>query len=263
MVKYLQILIFSTTILLISACQGDDGSNNPVITIPVDFNLDFSEKLNANRNGFMMEVETIKQYECENYEVDFQVLESDGEFEITLEDIVEPLDCIAGTGHAHSTIDLELGNNTSYELFINLKDAISNRGILTVSPAKYSVMMEDLAGINWTKSELLRVPQTFIWGYISYEGDHSLELVNNFYETIEAEVEMTSLEIGDYDYFLINENQELEMSTNALYDTVETFYFSYDSNANQLQEWVDKYNQNTENAQMSLSIFTDKGQVFQ
>lgn len=255
-------LLACLLLLVLSCADAPIDDNEVVINIPIDFTVDMWENLEGNaRDNLDLIVKTTRVYDCTNFEIDTQLDEGEKTFVLTLEDIIEPSDCEPYPAAAQAWINLDELSIGNYTILINLKDAITNQGSLVVSDARFVLEMESPDGIELLREELNRVPENFIWGYVSYEGNNSLATVNNFIVALEQIAPTNLISDGYYGHFSIN-NTQLELEANPTYGNSLTFYNHFEQSEDLLTELINEYTSNDEDQKVEIKIFTSKGKEF-
>lgn len=220
------ILIFSF-LLSFSGCSLD-SLNDPVIVADIEneFYIDLWETL-GNISDFQLVIETIVDEECLNVPIDFDLLKRPNDFKVTLNEIVVPSDC--NPGSAPATASVSLGNLPigAYSFSINLKNTVNNVGLLTVTPNQYLLEMETEHGFILVRSQLLRIPDHTIWGYVNFVADQS-DLAAAFIEELKTLTAPKNFLRGYYGHFTINnEVNNITVTDQPIDFTLTSFIHSY------------------------------------
>lgn len=91
-----------------------------------------------------------------------------------------------------------------YSFSVDLRGAVINKGTLSVLADRYRLRMETEHGIVIEHKELLRVPPSAIWGYITYKPDfrdQALELIQEIF----SHSQPLNPSKGYYGYFKIED----------------------------------------------------------
>jgi hypothetical protein len=258
--KTLSILLLTVTL---ASCNLD-SLNDPIVVAEVndEFHIDLWENLSPFGNSFIFNIQTIVEYECENYTIDFNMVPKFREVSISLNDIQEPADCEAGFNTAHAAISLGTLSAGFYELNVDLKNTVFNQGQLTVSKESYLIEMEDAKGIDFLRRELFRIPENTIWGYISY--DNTAEAIaDDFILQLEGITQAKALGKGYYGYFSIendNSDQIILPHPPAAYG-YKAFLLHFDGQDNEILDLVGQFRSDHGQA-IQINLTNHQGRVF-
>lgn len=211
-------LLACCLIILISACKKE---NDPdiIVNIEDDFYVNMFEDISNGERRLEFRLTSIKEQECLNYSIDYNLSFNEGSdmLELSINDLVQPEICIEGTSTASVTVPFGEISDGTYTLFINLKDAITNHGRLSVDDTHYQLDLDSDDGIEITNDILYRVPQQTIWGSIAYDSNNQednadailndLEEVNGI-RTIQDDNAYSS---GYYGYFDLDESKSISL----------------------------------------------------
>lgn len=235
--NYSSVLGLLLCTLSLTACDFD--SNDPIVVpeIEKEFYVDIWEELQNGERHCWVLIETIKPEDCLNASIVYDLDQLGNSLTISLDDILVPSNC--EPGEAPAAADLNLGELTtrSFDLNINLKNAIFNNGALQVNYDSYQFVMENPEGILFKHKELKRVPNTAIWGYISYQDNSQYFAA----QTIASEIEDISYEAdypeGYYGYYTIAPNtRTLSLHEQPNTDKLRVFLYDYTGNDTILED---------------------------
>ena len=253
--------IFTIGLTLVSC--NLDSLKDPIVVAEVndEFHIDLWEELSPSGDELLFLIQSIEEFDCENYGIDYSMIKRGRQFEISLKEIQEPADCEEGVNTAHVNINLGLLTPGYYELDIDLRNTVVNTGQLTVTGESYVIEMEDPKGISFLRRELFRVPAKTIWGYIAYE-DGSEAIANDFVSQLNEMTTPKSLKKGYYGYFSIQtDNSDQILLGSPPEGPFQSFLFEFDGQESMLSELVDQYRDDFGSA-IEISLINQDGKSF-
>lgn len=240
-----------------TACKKD---NDPslILNIEEEFSINLWEELGQNSRDFQLNLLTIKKnFKCQNYEVGFEQSQTGNNLFVTINDIIEPTDCLSGENKAAGNVDFGKLSAGFYNLKINLKDQVTNEGLLEVKEDYYQISMNSKDGIAIDNNRLNRVPDRLIWGFVQYKDEN---ITNAFLEEIATFTNSVDLLDGNYGHFNL-ENSNLTMPIEIAPSTATNFVFSLTGTSVELQNLVKKYQEEYGNG-LAVKVFTYRGEEF-
>ncbi len=249
--------------LLLSGCNIFDDGKSKVVEITPEFNVDIFEELGQVRQ-FQIIASSIEDQDCENYSIDSHSQRSSKSIRISLNDIVFPENCIPGNAPAKSVIPLGfLANDNNYIFQINLKNTIFNNGMLSVTDRAYVLSMETKDGIVLMRSELLRVPQHVIWGYIGFDDAGAVaDAPANFISDLENLTVPQDFEEGYYGHYSIERNNKLSFPTQLDFQHLKTFIYHFEGTDVDLENLLQSFRGSPAGPFMEIKLFNSAGEVF-
>jgi hypothetical protein len=186
-----------------SACQLE-SLNDPIVVADIDdeFYIDLWETLGTSPR-FEIHIETIKDEECLNVVIDASPLKRPQTVNIRIDNIIQPADCIEGLAPAMAQLDLGSMPIGFYNFSIDLKNTIFNNGQLTITDERYSLEMETEDGIILVRSDLYRIPDQTLWGYVNFDLGQN-DLAEAFTQELAAFADPFNFKRGYYGHFTIN-----------------------------------------------------------
>lgn len=260
-------LLLFLALFFFGACNLGDNEITQIITdIDDEFSIDLSETLSAEKRNFILQFASIELKECKNYLIDIEYeLDANEDLNFYIKDIILPNEgCEFGRGIAIKQInlgELELG---TYDLEINLRDAIVNKGELNISDIGYTLSLYTEHGLQVLHSELFRVPEQSIWGYIGYNGNTgSTGKLDDFIAGLQTLTLDIDLEVGYYGHFEWDGTNQISFPAGTGATFFRSFIFGHQRNIRKIKEYVQKFridNQNETN--LKIQLFTAEGEVF-
>ena len=256
----LALLNIFTLIILFGSCTKDPVVGPVNIDIEDEFNVLLWESLSENERAFNLNIETILSNSCENAEIEYtQYSQPEGIF-VTVKDIIND-HCTAGTFPAKANVPIGVLTVDEYDLDINLKNVIPNKGKLLVTNDYYEITISDPNGIIIPNNRLYKIPENSIWGYVAYEDASGEVPHDNFMAELNDVTNSISPTPGNYGYFNIEQNNSILLSDNLSQLHIKPFIFKYDGTDNQLENLRATYNSSNFPG-MAFKIYTSTGKVF-
>lgn len=203
--------IFPVLVLVIcclAGCQLEKLQEPIVVTkdIEPEFYIDLQEYLHPTNRQLRFKIRTIKDQDCLNgsIETDFSV--AGRELELSINSILEPTDCNAGTAPAKSEVYAGTLANGVYKFDVNLRNTVPNKGQLTITEDNYSIRMETQEGIIFLHNNLQKMPKDALWGYIVCQESEWEQLNAQLNDQLSGLAAPADYRSGYYGYFEINNN---------------------------------------------------------
>ncbi len=208
--KLSNLLLLLVLVYAIQGCRIDEGPNpNNIVQIPGTFEVRFHEEIGHFTRSLVLDLNTLRYYECTNYSILTEKEYTDGVLEISLKDVLPPETCLSGNAQAHDTISLGYLIEGEHPIRFIVKSVIENDGILHVQADRYTLEMESEDGLEIRRYELMRLPENLVWGYISYESSLA-DVVNDFMNELTSITTPAQLLDGDYAWFSWSQGELVE-----------------------------------------------------
>lgn len=168
------------------------------------FQIKMLEDLSAPEGALQFQVSTLEEKECLNYELNFSLTQTTSGFSISLDELQEPEDCITGSTFVSEIVPLEPLQIKAYTAEINLKNTIKNEGTLVVTSGYYQLQLETFNGLLIQSKKLNKVPNSAIWGRITYNSTDLAPIAQQFIDELENLTYQRNMPDGNYGYFNID-----------------------------------------------------------
>ena len=262
---YLKILVGCLFLLGLFGCKKDNQTN-VIVNIEDDFYIDLFEDIGDGEQIFQLDISTISEQSCLNYQIDhdLSVDTQTYKIELVINDLLEPNDCIEGMSPTNLALPFGQLPMGSYSFSINLKDAVFNKGRLSVLEDQYLLQLNSDYGIEMLHNLLYRIPQNTLWGYVAYDSSTSNAEADGFVADLEAlsvieNVESNTLyQSGYYGYFNVDEDKKV-----ALTKEISSSYhkpFLFHNVSDDLTEVEGLIISACGNGNLDIHLFTEKGQ---
>ena len=195
-------LLFAFGLLLLGSCSGLN-SKEVIVDVNKEFTIQPWERLDEFGGGLQLNVATLKNEECGGTSINYGITTTTNKISITLNNLAYPLTC-GTTAPARDTLKMPvLQANTAYDLNINLKDVVFNKGKLTMDDAKFTIAMTNEDGIVMQSKQILRVPQNAFWGILANDNGND-KVATQMLDSLKTVATPISMTNGDYGYFSVD-----------------------------------------------------------
>lgn len=241
-------------------CSADDEDPRVIADISDDFYIDLWEVLKSPARSFALNVETIDAQECANTLLDYTSKRSGISLTVSLNDLLapHPTECVEAPGAIKTSIELGYLAVGKYDVQINLKNAVINEGILTVTDDAYHLAMYTDEGFHLRQTSLLRVPENSFWGYVAYDDNAAATAAQNFIADLKAVNTDFSPGLGYYGYYTVENNKKIVLRQPPTANTVLPFVLKFGDNPASAKAVLEQYRSTHSNLQ--LKIFTSAGE---
>ena len=261
MIRVKSIAFLLVIMALIGACTPDD--NDPVIKFDIEdeFEIDMWEDLMPTYRTFSLEITTLAETYCENSTVNANVSKDGDRVIVSIEEIVEPDEC-GGNGESAAEGRVNLGSLETgfYQLEINLKGTVINKGELIVEFDKYTLRMQTDYGLKLAREELLKVPENALWGYVGYDDPESEDEAAKFVNAL-RDLEGADFAPGYYGYFTIEDDRDILLKEDNDFAFSKTFLFSNVEEYTYVQDLLNFY-RTVHGDKLTMQVYTASGDVF-
>ncbi len=244
MLAYVSKMVPLLCLLLVMQACVTDKTEAPVLdtAIAKEYELDLWETLDNNTRTLQIRANTIQSQNCLNYNIESSISRKGSNFEINLGKPQIPSVCEPGIATAKSTLDLGIISNGTYNLTVKLGQIVPSAGRLVVSNGSFFLSILNPIGFRITRSNLLRVPDNTIWGYIGYDAN-ALPVVTQFFTDLAGISQNIDLPKGYYGHFNLLESGAIEVG-NALVATdrpIQPILRRFQANEKDLEKLIQTY----------------------
>jgi len=187
-------------------CKDDNLKDDTNVSIENEFRINIWENLSEDTRTFQINIETIKSESCENDLIDVASTFFGNDIVLDIHDY-PTADCTYAAFPATASFEVGSLPSNDFDLEINLKEVVQNRGILTVSDNSYQIQMDAQDGISIPVKKLFRVPQNTIWGFVKYNLSTENDIAEDFISDIKGMASLREFIDGNYGYFSVSDNQ--------------------------------------------------------
>lgn len=228
---------------IISGCSLNE-LDTPVIVSEVrqEFSVEMRELPGPEPRKLQFWVQTIEPPDCAEADIRYDFWPTPGRFRLDIAGVSKPANCQPATEPVLEMVDLGVLSNGDYQVGINLRNTITNQGLLSRSNASYTLQMNSEQGIKIKYRQLLRIPPQTIWGYVAYGTPAMGSVASAFINELNQLAPNVALSPGNYGHFWVpsgNSQVVIQESPEAL--TQRTFVGRYSGNMDDLQALVQAY----------------------
>lgn len=262
-----KLLSLLAVLFIFSACSKPSDDTSILINIEKEFTVSMIETLSQDANPLNLQIATINELECSNYEIISSYSVSDERVVASIDFLREPEDCIEETSIISSAIKIGNLENGRYIFRLNLElGSIVNEGTLTIDDEKYTIELDSEYGIKFPIKRLYKIPDNYIWGKINIAANAPGNLLDEFTAELGHIVDVSTLPTGEYGHFKINADLDVDFTSNELqlsgFSSVDSssFIFKLTGTKADLEEILDSY-RNTFNDQIDIYMVTSEGET--
>lgn len=257
---FLHWLVIPAISLLCGSCElAELGEPILVSNIEKEFTIDLWEKLGPQQRTLQLRVNTIREESCQNARIDYLLSQVNNTIQVSLRKILTPADCISGQAPARAVIDMGAMPAGLYELNIDLKSEVFNNGQLSVLGDRYVINMRSRNGFTLANTELRRVPDQTIWGYVAYSSLDDEETAKKFVLELESISQARAFAPGNYGYFQVQEDgSRVVVTDHPQTARIGQFLYGYEGGKQALQTLVDTYRSRYKD-KLNIRLYTSLG----
>lgn len=190
-------LLFSCAMLM-SACT-EDPEPHSIINIADQYEVKLHQMLSENGGLPALQVNTLDLQECENAFISHIATLSHDKIRIILNDVVVEGNCLPGSQIVSQDILMHTSNR-AVPIEINLKNAITNLGILQSNEEDFEIDFTQFNGLKISRTRINKIQPEMLWGSYSFSNP---EIAAQFEDYL-LSIENKKLKpVGDYGYFYL------------------------------------------------------------
>jgi len=257
MTRFLLLVFLFAGLFVLSCSKSTDDNPNIAFSLENELFITLWEDLTTEQRKLSLRFTTIEDQVCQNTGLAYSHTQENQAITISIDSLLLPDNCIDIPGPAHANIALGELSTEIYDIQINLKEEIINKGRLTIAPDRYEINMETLHGIDFKNKILFRVPDNTYWGYVAYKATH-LSQAERFMEEVSALTSNRSYSRGDYGHFIINQQDELELPIDSGFPQHQAFIFQFNDDLDKLESLLQEYRASF-NQGLDIKIYSYQG----
>ncbi|MGH1437708.1 MAG: hypothetical protein ACRBG0_24945 [Lewinella sp.] len=256
------VFVFLSLALTFSGCKLEN-LNDPIIVPLVDkeFSLDLGQVLGVTTlSNLELEMYTIEEEDCLNTKILSNYNRTGRNISLTLYDILDPEVCDPGPAPATGSQLVTDASPDVYTLTIELQDVVSNAGTLTVTEDMYKVVMEEENGISWLHTELRKIPEDVLWGYLVYNNTEEENQISTLVSEINDLGSEPNLTNGYYGYFsVINSGDITELKDAPITNNLMTILVKYTGETTEIDQKISEFLATPGNEAIELVLLDSEG----
>lgn len=197
--KTLVYSILLSLVFLLGSCLNI--TDDPYEAINGNVNVSMFEQLDSTSRIFTLLIETEKDYDCSNYYINHDLLTTDSIITIRLKNIYKSNTCYTDRGPARAIIEFLNEDWNTHKIRIEM-ESFSREGIITNDSSEYRFDMPSSRPLFITNTTLKKVPDSTIWGSLSYNNLASKAYIDTFFMYMDTLHAMpVNMEDGQYNFF--------------------------------------------------------------
>ena len=254
--------------LAVVSCKLNDDELQVITDVEDTFSINLLEELTTTPRSFVLQLKSLQRQECGNYLINHNLnKQEDGQFTLAIEGLILPGNVECNNEAAFIAKDINIGTLPMgiHEVQINLRDAIVNEGLISVTEKGYELILESHIGIEFLNWELMRIPEQSIWGYVGFHdrpsSDENPENTTLFIEGLNAYANKIEPETGYYGKFISDDSNELTLLEDVEVIVHKPFLFSHFDNLSEIKQYAERFREDVDNPNFEIKIFTSEGFV--
>lgn len=199
--------VSALSVLAGAACHKPAADDPEIIvTFPPEFTVDLYERRDTDSGApvFGLWVESIAEFDCGNYQIEYSVAVSDGAIAVQLLEVRKPDTCQGEPGPARAFIPIGFPNNGGYTFTLTLGLVIANQGVLSVENGHYELSLPNAQGIDFQNRILETIPEHYVWGFALAPAEPDLPVADQFIAGLKPLTDEPGLPPGYYGYFTVS-----------------------------------------------------------
>lgn len=201
------IVLMPVCLLFLSGCRKNDS----LIDFPVALTLELREVFLNDARHTALFVSTVQEYECINYEIEFQYTQTTQHRHIAFTGIYVPSTCATAIGPATAYILLgEMDTDRHDVLFDIDKDLLKTAFDVDDSSIHVVVEEGETELLDFVEYTMKRLPEDYVWGYIIARSSANQNSFDDFFDKLwNTGALPQDLPPGNYGFFRITEDKEM------------------------------------------------------
>ena len=254
-------MLVGIVVFVLVGCKLESLQDPIIVTnVEKEFYINLWEELYPNTRNLRIDLQSIKNQDCLNYTIDYKWEAAANQFDLSINDITPPADCLPGIGPAAAKIGVGDLENQFFKMKIGLGETVVNEGQLLVNGESYTLQMDTEEGIIIPEKVLRRVPNNSVWGFVAYQNSADQSTASALLGELRTFGNPISLTEGKYGYFSFLDNKLL-VSGAPETGQVSSFIIEYEGDQKAIKEVVDNFRANHAGS-VSISVLTSTGEIF-
>jgi len=253
-------MICLSLIFLLAGCNlFEQRTPNLVINIEDDIVVSLWEDLNPDQRTLKFQLTSMDTMECSDVIFDHEAKHMGHIVDIRIKGLIQPEVCDLTPSPARTDIDFQLPIS-QYQVEFQIGDDIMNAGSIHVGNDVYILTMLTTHGLQLNLSELRRIPERAIWGYIALPEPNN-DLSSTFLNTMLNIGQPMNIEAGNYGYFSLYDSGHLSMKDEPSGMYLTRFVYRLDDTLISLETKIQDF-KNEFGEQAEIAVHTWEGQSF-
>ncbi|MCB0554140.1 MAG: hypothetical protein KDD02_11355 [Phaeodactylibacter sp.] len=252
-------VIVFVSICLAAGCNLSSLEDRIVVPdVEDEFYLDLWESLTPQGRFLEFRLRTIENEDCLNASIDHEIRQVQGNIALSINEVQQSQECVPGQAPASANARVGILQSGFYTVEVGLRKTVSTKGQLILTPDNYNLSLDSGGGVVLLHSQLKRIPEQSIWGYVSYENDGLKDVAQNLVQDILARCELQSLKNGYYGYFTI-EDGTLRLPNTVAPEGAFSFQYRLVESKENIQALLESY-RSEYGDQLTVKVFNTLGE---
>ncbi len=254
----LRALIFCLAGLFACEESADEALN----TLGTDVDVEMREYLDGTQRSLMFKFFTTRDFSCINHRINYSVQQEINGLAIRLQEVEEPSACMKAMGPASAFVDVGSLNVGDYDFTLHIGEAITNTGVLTVTPESYQLVLNGEAGMHLETVQLQRIPKDALWGTVQFPGKPNENLANTFVNQLtKLGATQDKFDEGNYGFFEVDATGKVSPPMVAEKSSPFTFLLNYRGDESELTALLSEINR-TYGDEVAIRVHTARGSEY-
>lgn len=248
-------LVFST------GCSWFRDDVTIVDNVEPEFNLDLVEKLDAPYKPIQIRVATLKEQNCK------AIIHNNAfrngrtiSFNINQWSADEP--CTEEMKIQDTLITIDVLTPGTYDLKVRVASDLYSDGTLTVTPDRYLFECQKPLGFVIERTEMLRVPDDLIWGYVAFSNAKYSSDADLLVQELGGMNKEANIKSGNYGHFVMENRTTITLpGLDKNLPVSKAFIFVEKLSDEEISGWVNKLHQAYPGA-ISLHLVNSQGKTW-
>jgi hypothetical protein len=243
---------------LVWGCRENDM--DLVLNVEEEFLLDMREAFKPGEPGFEFLIKSIEPTYCEESRIVAEHYKDGSEIYMQIKHISAPISCNEEADQQLvEVLTLDHLQEKIYRISFAIRDLVVNHGFLTLSDDRYTLRFESTDGFLVSHTELLKIPQNTVWGYLTTNNAGHLDALEEFLQEL-GNPAQPDIPPGFYGHFKVDEYgtlnfEQVSMTYHA------GFIFEEVLPAGQLSEIVRDFREKHGNT-VEVHLYNTQGEKF-
>ena len=219
----------------------DDAAESEIVnTLGTDVQFSMVEYFEPGQRTLSFKFLTQKDFPCINYQIKSNYRMEGEALVISLSEVEGADVCLEAIAPAASFVDVGELANGEYPVVIEVGEALTNTGLLSVTDESFDLAMNEEQGLVIQTPRVLRIPSGVIWGNVyaaepDIVGSATQDVLNQLRG---AGATSKMLVEGDYGYFSVDASGNIIEDSNSSDRTESIFLLDYQGESANLARLV-------------------------